>query len=336
MDRWVRSLRRSKVSPSADRPIGVVHERERRSSGDIVDAATVFLAGAECPFSCVFCDLWQQTLSGHTPLGSLPRQLREALREIGQRSLIKLYNASNFFDPAAVPPADQTSMLRLLQGFAQVTVECHPRFIDDGCFAFGDRLDGALEVGVGLETAHPAALARLNKKMTLADFDAAASALRAHEIGLRVFVLLGCPFIADDEQLAWTLRSVEHAAACGASMISIIPVRGGNGALESLAAEGAWRSVTLDLAEDAFDRALRLNLDDAVVQLDLWDLERLAVCSHCVEARVNRLGAMNLTGLPASRVACVSCNAGTARDRPRPPEARSPKPETRSRPKPHQ
>ena len=59
----------------------------------------------------MFCDLWQQTLSGHTPLGSLPRQLEEALREIGQRSLIKLYNASNFFDLAAVPPADQSSQV---------------------------------------------------------------------------------------------------------------------------------------------------------------------------------------------------------------------------------
>ncbi len=321
MDRWVRSLRRSKVSRSADRPIGVMHEQERRPSGDTVDASTVFLAGAECPFSCVFCDLWQHTLSGHTPPGSLPRQLEEALGEIGQRSLIKLYNASNFFDSVAVPPADHTSMLRLVQGFAQVTVECHPRFIADDCFAFADRLDGALEVGVGLETVHPAALPRLNKKMTLAEFDAAASALRAHEIGLRVFVLLGCPFIADDEQLDWTLRSIEHAAECGASTISIIPVRGGNGALESLAAEGTWRPVTLDLAEEAFDRALRLSLADAVVQLDLWGLERLAVCAHCVGARVTRLGTMNLTGLPASRVACASCSAPSSAVAPLKPEA---------------
>jgi len=331
MDGWVRSLRRSKVARSADWSVEVVHEQERRPGGDVLDATTVFLTGTECPFSCVFCDLWQQTLSGHTPLGSLPRQLREALREIGQRSLIKLYNASNFFDPTAVPPADDVSLLRLLEGFAQVTVECHPRFVEDRCFSFADRLDGTLEVAVGLETIHPTALARLNKKMTLADFDAAASALRAHEIGLRVFVLLGCPFIADEEQLAWTLRSVEHAAARGAAVISIIPVRGGNGALESLAADGDWRPVALDLAEEAFDGALRLKLADVVVQLDLWDLERLATCSHCVEARVNRLGAMNLTGLPASRVACASCGAGTTRDRPRPPEARSPKPEARSR-----
>ena len=316
MDRWVRSLRRSKVSRSADWPIGVVHEQERRPGGEVVDAATLFLAGAECPFSCVFCDLWQHTLSGPSPLGSLPRQLTQALGEIGQRSLIKLYNASSFFDPTAVPPDDEASMLRLLEGFAHVTVECHPRFVGDRCFSFADRLDGALEVAIGLETVHPEALPRLNKKMTLADFDAAASALTKRDVGLRAFVLLGCPFIADEEQLDWTLRSVEHAARCGARTISIIPVRGGNGALESLAVDGAWSPVTLDLTEETFDRALRLNLQDAVVQLDLWDLERMSVCAHCVDARVSRLGAMNLSGLAEAQIACAWCGAGVGLDRP--------------------
>ena len=316
MDGWVRSLRRSKVSRSADWPIGVVHEQERSPGGGLVDAATVFLAGAECPFTCVFCDLWQQTLSGATPRGSLPRQLKQALGEIGQRSLIKLYNASNFFDPAALPPADDTSMLRLLKGFAQVTVECHPRFIQDRCFSFADQLDGALEVAVGLETVHPKALPRLNKKMTLGDFDAAASTLQHRGIGLRAFVLLGCPFIANEEQLDWTLRSVEHAAHRGARTISIIPVRGGNGAMESLAADGAWSRVTLDLVEEVFDRALRLRLADAVVQLDLWDLQRLAGCSYCFDARLTRLGAMNRTGEPESHVTCGWCGAGVGLDRP--------------------
>jgi archaeosine synthase beta-subunit len=309
MDRWVRSLRRAKVFRSSDRPLGVVHERERRLEGAVVDATTVFLAGAECPFSCVFCDLWTHTLTERTPPGALPRQLAGALDTIGQRSLIKLYNASNFFDPTAVPPADEAALLRLLDDFAQVTVECHPRFIGDRCFSFADRLQGTLEVAVGLETVHPEALPRLNKQMTLADFDAAASALATRQIGLRAFVLLGCPFVADEEQLDWTLRSVLHAAGGGAGTISIIPVRGGNGALESLGAEGHWHPVTLGLVEEAFDQALRLKLDDAVVQVDLWDLKRVSDCDHCAEARVSRLAAMNLSGLEEPRVGCDWCGA---------------------------
>lgn len=309
MDRWVRSLRRSKIPRSSDTPIGVVHERERRPEGTVVDATTVFLAGAECPFSCVFCDLWMQTLAERTPPGALPRQLTGALSAVEQRSLVKLYNASNFFDPRAVPVADVPTLLRVLDDFAHVTVECHPRFIGDRCFAFADRLQARLEVAVGLETIHPEALQRLNKQMTLADFDAAASALASREIGLRTFVLLGAPFVPEEEQLDWTVRSVSYAAASGAGTISIIPVRGGNGALESLHAEGHWNPVTLDLVEETFDHAIRLNLENVVVQVDLWDLERVSDCRHCLEARVRRLAAMNLSGLKERRVACEWCGA---------------------------
>ncbi len=316
MDRWVRSLRRSKVSPSSDRPIAVSHEVERRLGGTTRDASTVFLAGAECPFSCVFCDLWTQTLSGPTPPGALSRQLTHALCEIQQRALIKLYNAGNFFDPTAVPPTEDAPLLRLLEGFEQVTVECHPRFIGERCFAFADRLRGELEVAIGLETVHPEALPRLNKQMTLADFDTTASALAARGVGLRAFALLGCPFVPHDEQLDWTIRTVEHAVASGARTASIIPVRGGNGALESLAAAGDWARVTLDLVEETFDRVLRLNLEDAVVQMDLWDLERVSDCAHCFDARRRRLGAMNLSGRSEPHVACAWCGASVGLDRP--------------------
>jgi len=279
----------------------------------VVEAATIFLAGTECPFSCVYCDLWQETLDEATPLGSLPHQLGLALDEISQRSLIKLYNASNFFDPAAVPPADDAALVALLDGFERVTVECHPHFVGERCFSFADRLDGALEVAMGLETVHPDALPRLNKKMTLADFDACVATLRSRQIGVRAFVLLGCPFIAATEQLDWTLRSVDHAARIGVETISIIPVRGGNGALESLASEGVWSPVCLELVEEVLERALELT--DAVVQVDLWDIDRLARCPACVDARRARLDTMNRLGAGAPRIRCAHCVAGTPHDR---------------------
>ncbi|HJN46562.1 MAG TPA: hypothetical protein QF572_20560 [Vicinamibacterales bacterium] len=310
MDRWVRALRGPKTPPSAWEPIRVLHEQERRPGGGLIEVTTVFLAGMECPFSCVFCDLWQQTLVGSTPPASLPRQLELALEGVAHRSLVKLYNASNFFDSAAVPRADEDAMLELLQGFECVTVECHPRFVGDRCFAFADRIDGALEVAIGLETVHPDALPRLNKKMTLADFDACAARLRNRQIGLRAFVLLGCPFIAASEQLDWTLRSVDHAARCGASTISIIPVRGGNGALESLATAGSWAPICLDLVEEVLERALRLDLAETVVQVDLWDIERLAGCRECVGARRARLDAMNRSAHVAPRIRCSHCAGG--------------------------
>src|SRR2546430_12121322 len=56
-------------------------------------------------------------------------------------------------------------------------------------------LKGNLEVAMGLETAHPQTLERLNKKFNLAEFAQAADFLRTNKIGLRVFLLVNPPFI---------------------------------------------------------------------------------------------------------------------------------------------
>ena len=83
-------------------PIAQLWEEERTPDGRLLPALTVFLAGAECPFTCVFCDLWKETLDGPTPAGALPAQLRKALASAGplpQPAAVKLYNASNFFEP---------------------------------------------------------------------------------------------------------------------------------------------------------------------------------------------------------------------------------------------
>ena len=99
----MRARRGEKASVSPWRPLGVSHERERSLGGGLVESSAVFLVGRECPFSCVFCDLWRNTLDERTPRGAIPRQLEEALEEIPHRQRIKLYNASNFFDDLAVP-----------------------------------------------------------------------------------------------------------------------------------------------------------------------------------------------------------------------------------------
>ena len=115
MNDWIRSLRGRKEPVSALRPIDVCHELERRPEGGVGEASTVFLAGAECPFTCVFCDLWRSTLDGDTPAGAIVEQLRLAVGEIRHRRLIKLYNASNFFDSKALPSEDDEALLELLE-----------------------------------------------------------------------------------------------------------------------------------------------------------------------------------------------------------------------------
>ncbi len=311
----VRARRPPKLAFDPRRPLGTLVEDERTPGGGLAPALTVFLGGAECPFTCVFCDLWRHTLDQPTAPGALPAQVSAALAELApseraRLARLKLYNASNFFDPRAVPAADLPALAELAAPFERVVVECHPRLVGDACFAWAAALAGELEVAMGLETIHPRALPRLGKSMSLADFDRAAQALAARRIAMRAFVLVGAPFVPSVETAEWAVRSARHAFDRGAESVALIPVRGGNGELERLAAAGDFQPPRLADLEAALDGALALDAvrdRRAVASADLWDLDRFADCPACFPARRARLERLNAGGCDESRVECGVC-----------------------------
>ena len=270
-------------------------------------AVTVFLAGAECPFTCSFCDLWRWTLEGPTPVGALPLQLDRALADLPANvpDRLKLYNASNFFDRRAVPPEDLPRIAELARVFAAVTVESHANMIGPMTREFASLLAGRLEVAVGLETIHPVAITHLNKRLQLARFDSAAAFLTDHDIDLRAFVLLGAPYVPAEESIEWTIRTVEYAATRGAGRIAVIPVRGGNGELERLQALGEFVPPTLAQLETALEQCLALAA--TAVTADVWDMDRLPACERCRRERVARIKRMNLCGRLEPAVHCPAC-----------------------------
>ena len=284
-------------------------EAERRPGGKIEQALTVFLTGAECPFTCSFCDLWQWTIDGPTPPGALTSQLKSILQALDGPlpDRLKIYNASNFFDQRAVPSEDLLGIARLATSFAAVTVESHANTIGPATLAFARQIPGRLEVAIGLETIHPVAAAHLNKRLDLARFDKAARFLSENDVDLRVFVLLGAPYVGAEESVEWTARTVEYAVERGASVVSIIPVRGGNGEMERLQALGHFTPPTLSQLEAALDRCLQIAR--AVVTADLWDADRLSACEYCRSERIERLRRLNVTGRAEPRIACPKCGA---------------------------
>ncbi|MDB4898728.1 MAG: radical protein [Gemmatimonadetes bacterium] len=308
-DRRIRSLRAAKPTVDPYVAHGSLIEEERRPDGTITRALTVFLAGAECPFTCSFCDLWRWTIDGPTPVGALPTQLDDVLRSLDAAAprpdRLKLYNASNFFDRRAVPIADLPRLAELAAPFADVTVESHASTIGPPVLEFARRLSGRLEVAVGLETIHPVAATQLNKRLDLATFERGARWLADNGMDLRVFVLLGAPHVPDAESVEWTVRTVEYAARQGAAVVSIIPVRGGNGEMERLEALGAFTPPTLTQLEETLDRCL--GFSSTVVTADLWDVDRLHACEACRAARTERLHRLNLAGRPETRIACAVC-----------------------------
>lgn len=261
-------------------------EKERQVDGREATCLTVFLIGRECPFTCVFCDLWQHTIDQDTPPGALPAQLRLALAAASRQEgtlpaqLLKLYNASNFFDAQAVPRVDEGAIVAASRGFERVVVESHARLLGPRCRHFAEQLEGRLQVAVGFETVAPASLSRLGKGIGVADLRRAGRFLQGAGISLRAFVLIGAPFLPRRERPEWTRRTCELALELGAEQVVLIPLRPSPGELSRLIASG---EVELpDLAEVAETVDLCVPLAPRRLLLDTWDLERLTA-GRCAE-----------------------------------------------------
>lgn len=306
-DEWILARRPARNAVDAHKPYAFLVEEERAESGEIVRVATIFLTNRECPWRCLMCDLWQNTLTESVPPGAIPEQIDFALGQLGDARQIKLYNAGSFFDPRAILPEDFSAIAEQVRGFERVMVECHPALIGDAVLRFRDLLSGRLEVAMGLETVEPTVLEKLNKRMTLDRFAKAAEFLRAHDVALRVFVLVKPPFLEESAALEWARRSVNFAFDCGAGVVSLIPTRAGNGALDSLAASGDFAPPKLATFEAAFDHGV--GLQRGRVFADLWDLEKFSSCPNCFSTRRERLQEMNARQVVLPRVDCAACES---------------------------
>lgn len=304
-DAWIVARRPQRDVLDPRQPWAFFVEEERSASGEIVSVATIFLTNRECPWRCLMCDLWRNTLSGETPTGAIPTQINYALDRLPAARHIKLYNSGSFFDRKAIPPQDYGVIADRLAGFERVIVESHPALVGEACLHFRDSVRGTLEVAMGLETVEPEVLARLNKRMTLDQFASAADELHRHNIDLRVFILVKPPYMREDESLEWAARSLDFAFACGATAVTLIPTRAGNGAMEELMISGDFSPPKLVTVEGA--AAYGISLRRGRVFVDLWDLRRASGCVACYEQRLARLEAMNLKQSIPERVICERC-----------------------------
>ncbi len=298
--------REPKNKVDATVPIAVFNEWEPDRCGGLVLTTTVLLTGAECRFACTMCDLWRNTLNEPTPTGSLAKQLRVALSQIEQGQWIKLYNSSNFFDPRSVPAEDLAEIAELCRPFDRVIVENHPRLLRPSIEIFQKSLRGKLEIAMGLETIYEPSLSLLNKEATLDDFKYACRFLLNQEIDVRAFVLLQPPATPMAEAVSWAVNSTRFAWEHGVRHVSIIPTRGGNGAMEYLADQGLFSPPTARQLEECLT-ILLTEYDGGTVTDDLWDWDRLVGhCERCRDLRRNRLDAMNRTQriVPMGSIQC--------------------------------
>ena len=291
-----------KATLDPTRACAALAEEEFDASGSLVPTSVVFLTNKECPFRCVMCDLWVNTLDTRIDAGLIPGQIEAALASLPPGRHIKLYNAGSFFDPDAIPPEDDDAIARVVRGFDRIIVESHPAFLagahGERALRFRDRLHGALEVAIGLETADPDVLARLNKGMSLDSFRRAADFLARNGMALRAFILLRPPFTGEQESVEWACRSIDLALECGATACSVIPTRGG--AQPRLSSLERVIEYGIGIADRNGPRRIR-------TFSDLWDIERFFDCG-CSPRRAARLHEMNRTQRVPPPITCV-CDA---------------------------
>lgn len=328
-DAWIVARRgpRNRLDPTSAYASFI--ETEPDEFGRTTAVATIFLTNRECPWRCLMCDLWQNTLPTSVPPSAIPTQISKALAALnpsgighpasGIRPFVKLYNAGSFFDTAAIPPQDYEAIARLCSPFERVIVESHPALINQRFDEFHSLLRSyreatptaaVLEVALGLETIHPVARERLNKRVSLDQFRAAAERVVASGALLRCFVLVAPPFLGGDDPVDSAVGTVEFAFDCGASVVALIPTRGGNGAMEELLASDDWTPPSLAQLERAFDLALArrpTNPRGVRVFADTWDLERLSNCPTCFPACKARLERMNLSQQAEAAPTCAAC-----------------------------
>ena len=163
-----------------------------------------------------------------------------------------------------------------------------------------------LQVAMGLETVHPEILRKLNKRMTLEDFENTVRFLSRNKILTRAFILLRPPFLSEQEGVYWAERSMDFAFRVGVECCTLIPVRPGNGAMDELFKTGDFNPPHIQSLEAALEYGIGLKAGR--VFADTWDLEQFSSCNKCFEQRRDRLMDMNLH---QKAVVPVACNCGS-------------------------
>jgi hypothetical protein len=308
-DKWILERRAGRETLDPQKPYLFFVEPELSAAGEILPVATIFLTNRECPWRCVMCDLWRNTVTTTVPSGAIPAQIDFALSQLPPARVLKLYNSGSFFDSRAIPVEGHPAIAARANNFERLVVENHPALVGDDCLRFRDRLKCHFEIAMGLETVHPEVLPKLNKRMTLEQFSAAATFLRSHDIDVRVFVLVQPPFMPAEETVFWAQHSIDFAFDCGATVVTLIPTRGGNGAMEALAASGQFSAPRLETLEASLSYGL--DLKRGRVFADLWDAETIPSCLACTTPRIGRLHQMNLSQINRAPVRCQSCYPAT-------------------------
>lgn len=210
--------------------------------GKTVDAGVVILRTSGCVHSknggCTMCGYNLESSEGIAPQ-DIVAQFRAATENLDGVQFLKVYTSGSFLDQREMPPEAQNEVLGWCRENGQsLLFESRTEFVTEESLGTTANVHDDFEVAIGLESANDKVLKyAINKNMTIADFDRAASAVKSAGARLRSYVLLKPPYLTEAEAIEDAVSTAKHAAL-KSDTISINPVNVQKGTI----VERLWRS----------------------------------------------------------------------------------------------
>ena len=208
---------------------------EDNTPDGVYDSLTVILNTGGCRWAraggCTMCGYVAESVDGgtvsHEHLMTQVEACLEHERENADEKagLVKIYTSGSFLDEREIPAGTREAIAETFADRDRMVVESLPDFVDRG--KLWDFTGRGLEtdVAVGLETAtdrvrHDA----VNKYFGFAAFEAACEEALAADAGVKAYLLMKPPFLAEPDAVADMKRSVRRCAGVdGCHTVSMNP-----------------------------------------------------------------------------------------------------------------
>ncbi len=230
--REIRGLKDKQYDPHE--PTRVWVDEDNTPDG-VRQSLTIILNTGGCRWAraggCTMCGYVAESVEGGTvEHDALMDQIQACLdheRENAEEpcELVKIYTSGSFLDEREVPAETREAVAETFADRERIVLESLPDFVDRGKLAeFVDR-GLAVDVAIGLETAsdrirHDC----VNKYFDFADFEDACAEAVAAGAGVKAYLLMKPPFLAESEAVADMIESVRRCSAVeGCHTVSMNP-----------------------------------------------------------------------------------------------------------------
>ena len=222
-----RTRQEGKRKPSPRSPVSVWREDEN-VGGSVVPAGVVILRTVGCAHAssspCTMCGYNIESM-GKVDEDDLRAQFKTASTQLEGISALKVYTSGSFLDRREIPSDFAGDVLKwCADRNVRLLVESRAEFVTDEAMEAFVGIHDDIEIAIGLESANDRVLKyAINKNMTVADYDRAATTVKKAGAALRSYVLLKPPFLTEAEAVEDAIATVKHAAL-QSDTISINPV----------------------------------------------------------------------------------------------------------------